>query len=38
MVVSEWLPYLVVAVVDIVGVSFAVEGMQYACFGSGTAV
>ena len=30
MMVSEWIPYLVVALVDIVGVSFAVEGTQYA--------
>lgn len=30
MVVSEWIPYLVVAVVDIAGVSYTVQGTQYA--------
>jgi len=30
MVLSEWIPYLVVAFVEIVGVSFAIEGTQYA--------
>ena len=30
MVVSEWIPYLVVAVADVVGVSYVVEGIQYA--------
>jgi len=30
MVVSDWIPYLVVALVDVVGVSYAVEGTRYA--------
>jgi hypothetical protein len=28
-VVSVWIPYLVVVVVDVVGVCYAVEGTQY---------
>ena len=30
MVVSDWIPYLVVALVDVVGVSYTVEGTRYA--------